>query len=127
MWWVAHVVPAVNPALRSANLGLCARLRARIARPKVLNAFSGTRSQSGVTILKSVGAFDVQLNVRKDSFDVQLKVGSRLGVLASGTVCGHGWPQPSPQGWVHGVFRKPIPQGGLRRCRRVSEGKKKPA
>src|SRR5690606_9647570 len=82
------LVPSANPALRSANLGLCARLRARIARPKVLNACSDRRNGSEVTIVVSVGAFDLQLPLKECILDATLEVGSRLGVLASGTVCG---------------------------------------
>src|SRR5690606_37806398 len=70
-------IPAVNPALRSANLGLCARLRARIARAKVLNACSGARCVSGVTRAVYVGAFDVQLKVerRPPATDWLLQIG----------------------------------------------------
>src|SRR5690554_264235 len=31
----------------------------------------------------------------------------------AGTVCGHGWPQSSPQGWVHGESRSPNPAPAL--------------
>src|SRR5690606_37469680 len=73
----------------------------------------GSRRSKGFERLSPSPAFELQLSLKEFILDVSLKFGSRLGVLASGTVCGLGWPQPSPQGWVHGVFRKPRPRGGL--------------